>query len=260
MSITERQHKVLYNVIKIYVETAEPVGSKLLQANCFKQFSPATIRNDLSALEEEGYLMHMHTSSGRVPTEKGYMLYIDKLMEVYAMTRKEKSLIDDLSRSLESDMHHIMDRTLITMSSMFNNLSIAQSSFAEDIVLKLKERMCSDQFHNDLKIRGLNKIINEPEFEARERLQNILEVVDDSDKLTEVFNNDGSGQVKVKIGSNIGVKELQDCAVVTKSVTYQDKPVISLGMIGPMRMRYSKAISVLDNISQIIDHTLDELL
>jgi len=260
MSITERQQKVLYNVIKIYVETAEPVGSRVLQHNCFKEISPATIRNDLSALEEQGYLMHTHTSSGRVPTEQGYILYIDKLMEVYAMTKKEKVLIDHLSRSLETDMHNIMDKTLGVMSTMFNNLSICQSNFAEDIVLKLKERMQSDQFHNDFKIRGLNKIINEPEFETTERLKNILSVVDDNSKLTEVFKESGEKKVNIRIGSEIGVKELQDCAVVTKSVTYQDKPVISLGLIGPMRMRYSKAISVLDEISQIIDHTLDEVL
>jgi len=260
MSITERQQKVLYNVIKTYIETAEPVGSKILHANFFKDLSSATIRNDLAALEENGYLMHMHTSSGRVPTEKGYMHYIDKLMKVYAMTKKEKSIIDHLSRSLETDMHNVMDRTLGVMTSMFNTLSICQSNFDGDLMLQLKDKMQNDHFHNGVKVRGLNKIINEPEFGKTEQLRSILEVVDNDQKLTEVFTNNTSDSVNVRIGRDVGVKELEKCAVITKSITYQDQPVMSLGLIAPMRMRYSKAISVIDEISQIIDRTLEEVL
>src|SRR5205809_2936762 len=80
--LTKRERQVLEAVIRTYVETAEPAGSRTLSQRSGLGVSPATIRNTMSDLEEKGYLFHPHTSAGRVPTDIAYRLYVDLLMRV----------------------------------------------------------------------------------------------------------------------------------------------------------------------------------
>lgn len=78
--LSEREHEVLEAVIRTYVETAEPAGSRMVARRFGLGISPATVRNTMSDLEEKGYLFHPHTSAGRVPTDLAYRLYVDVLM------------------------------------------------------------------------------------------------------------------------------------------------------------------------------------
>ena len=78
--LTPRERRVLEAVIKTYVQTAEPAGSRVLSRRSGLGVSPATIRNTMSDLEEKGFLMHPHTSAGRVPTDKAYRSYVDSLL------------------------------------------------------------------------------------------------------------------------------------------------------------------------------------
>ena len=79
--LSERERQVLEAVIQMYVETAEPAGSRALSRRSGLGVSPATIRNTMSDLEEKGFLFHPHTSAGRVPTDKAYRLYVDVIMQ-----------------------------------------------------------------------------------------------------------------------------------------------------------------------------------
>ena len=79
-TIKKRRDRILKIVVNSYIDTASPVGSKAIYRKYHLGISPATIRNIMSDLEEEGYLMHPHTSAGRVPTDKGYRVYVDTLM------------------------------------------------------------------------------------------------------------------------------------------------------------------------------------
>lgn len=78
--LNEREHTVLEAVIRTYVETAEPAGSRTLARRFRLGISPATVRNTMSDLEEKGYLFHPHTSAGRVPTDRAYRLFVDRLL------------------------------------------------------------------------------------------------------------------------------------------------------------------------------------
>ena len=82
MHLNDRKIRVLQAIIQDYIDTAEPVGSRTLSRKYSLGVSPATIRNEMSDLEELGYLTQPHTSSGRVPSDKGYRLYVDNLMEI----------------------------------------------------------------------------------------------------------------------------------------------------------------------------------
>ncbi len=92
MEISERQRKILGLVVREYVSTAQPIGSEAL-ARLNLGVSSATIRNELSALEDKGLLMHPHTSAGRVPTEKGYRYFVESLMDEFEISSVEQQMI-----------------------------------------------------------------------------------------------------------------------------------------------------------------------
>ena len=81
MELDERKKKILYAIIKTYLETGEPVGSRTISKYADLNLSSATIRNEMSDLEEMGYIIQPHTSAGRVPSDKGYRLYVDRLIQ-----------------------------------------------------------------------------------------------------------------------------------------------------------------------------------
>ena len=107
MELDERKLKILQAIIRTYLETGEPVGSRTISKYSDLNLSSATIRNEMSDLEEMGYILQPHTSAGRIPSDKGYRLYVDtmlddKAQEVHDMKAEltEKAgKIDDLLRS-----------------------------------------------------------------------------------------------------------------------------------------------------------------
>lgn len=91
----ERAFKILEAIIDEYIRTGEPIGSKALQGKLDFSVSSATIRNEMASLEAQGYLDHPHTSAGRVPTVKGYRLYIERMSPEYVIPAEEKQRIDE---------------------------------------------------------------------------------------------------------------------------------------------------------------------
>lgn len=81
MELDERKKKILHAIIQNYMETGEPVGSRTISKYSDLKLSSATIRNEMSDLEEMGYIIQPHTSAGRIPSDKGYRLYVDYLMQ-----------------------------------------------------------------------------------------------------------------------------------------------------------------------------------
>ncbi len=93
MGLSARKMKILGAVVTDYVKTAQPVGSRTVSRRYKMGFSPATIRNEMSDLEEMGYLLQPHTSAGRIPSQKGYRYYVDELMQEEELNEEEKALI-----------------------------------------------------------------------------------------------------------------------------------------------------------------------
>ena len=96
MELTERKLKILQAVIRNYLETGEPVGSRTISKYTDLNLSSATIRNEMADLEEMGYIVQPHTSAGRIPTDKGYRLYVDDLMKekVQELDNREKKVTE----------------------------------------------------------------------------------------------------------------------------------------------------------------------
>src|SRR3989344_9609825 len=107
--ISERQQKLLERIIRDYVHTAEPVSSKELENSGFLGVSSATIRGEMNELERAGYLEQPHTSAGRIPTDKAYRYYVDKVVkkEPADIGNKEKNIIDATIHDAPRDAREI---------------------------------------------------------------------------------------------------------------------------------------------------------
>lgn len=117
----ERKSKILYSIIQDFIYTGEPVGSRTLSKKYNLGISSATIRNEMSDLEELGFLEQVHISSGRRPSNKGYRLYVDKLMKPKQISNEEKKYIESNLLNLDLfDLENILKSKLSLISKLTN--------------------------------------------------------------------------------------------------------------------------------------------
>lgn len=124
MVLAERKKEILKETISEYIRTAEPVGSKVLTQKPSLNVSSATIRNELSELEKDGYLTHLHTSSGRVPTDKGYRTYVDSLMTVSPMTPIQIEQMESALSLASQNVHEVLSTLTQVMASSMDYTAI----------------------------------------------------------------------------------------------------------------------------------------
>ncbi|MFR4161664.1 MAG: heat-inducible transcriptional repressor HrcA [Paraclostridium sordellii] len=123
--LNERKLNILKAIVKDYIDTAEAVGSRTLSKKYELGISAATIRNEMADLEEMGYLIQPHTSSGRIPSEKGYKLYVDSLMKEYELNTVEKHLIEESINKNMNYMNDLIHETSKLISKLTNYTTIA---------------------------------------------------------------------------------------------------------------------------------------
>ncbi len=123
--LEDRKLDVLRAIVEDYVSTQEPVGSKALVERHNLGVSPATIRNDMAALEDEGYIAQPHTSAGRIPTDKGYRLFVDRLSSVKPLSTAERRAIQSfLDGAL--DLDDIVARTVRLLAQITRQVAVVQ--------------------------------------------------------------------------------------------------------------------------------------
>jgi heat-inducible transcriptional repressor len=125
MSLDERKLEVLRAIVQDYVATQEPVGSKALVERHNLGVSPATVRNDMAILEEEGYIRQPHTSAGRVPTDRGYRLFVDKLSRVKPLSPAERRAIERFLVGAV-DLDDVVHRTVRLLAQLTRQVAVVQ--------------------------------------------------------------------------------------------------------------------------------------
>jgi heat-inducible transcriptional repressor len=123
--IPERSLEVLRAIVHDYIETNQPVGSKTLVERHSFGVSPATIRNDMALLEDEKLIVAPHTSSGRVPTDKGYRLFVDRLGEVKPLSIPERSAIETFMQG-SADLDEVLGRTVRLLAQLTDQVAMVQ--------------------------------------------------------------------------------------------------------------------------------------
>ena len=214
MDLSERKKKILSAVIETNVRSknAEAVSSKQLQEEYLPKLSSATIRNELNALEEMGYLTHLHTSSGRVPTKEGYEKYINELMHEKKLSPKERENIkSNFSNKLVS-IRDIIERSAQTISKATNYTSVVYSGPSKNAIIK-DIKLYPVSKNTGLVVVVTNKsVINELTNLGTSNEDDIKAA---GDILKELFENKPLSIIKDKnIRNKIVTKELQKYKIV----------------------------------------------
>ena len=328
--LTERQEQVLALVVREYVENAQPVGSETLR-RLGLIVSSATIRNELAVLEELGYLMHPHTSAGRVPTEKGYRYFVETLMEDFELPVVDQRMIrhqfhqvtldiDQWMRLAAAVLAHashsaaivtvpqsphcrfkhmqlvsISDQVallvlvlqegsikqqMIAMSEpvaqeemtrtsnrlnasyaglnaeQIRGMSLSLSQFEASIVRIILDmmRQLDSRTAQDVYRDGIMDILRQPEFAASERMQALLEMMEQRSVLEQMFSNLAPERgVQVVIGGESQIDSMSDYSMVLSRYGLPGEASGVLGVLGPIRMHYPRTIGVVRYVSSLLD-------
>jgi heat-inducible transcriptional repressor len=125
VALDERKLEVLRAIVEDYVATEEPVGSRALVERHHLNVSPATVRNDMAVLEEEGYIRQPHTSAGRVPTDRGYRLFVDRLSRIKPLSAAERRAIERFMIGVV-DLDDVVHRTVRLLAQLTRQVAVMQ--------------------------------------------------------------------------------------------------------------------------------------
>ncbi len=154
--LSDRERQILEAVIRFYVESAEPAGSRNLSRRFGLGVSPATIRNTMSDLEEKGFLFRPHTSAGRIPTDKAYRVYVDELMRVRPLDSVERLQLAQEISAGGSAIESILRRAAQSLGVLTQELGVALGPRIDQAMLEKLElvRLTSEKLILVLSLRG----------------------------------------------------------------------------------------------------------
>ncbi len=230
-----RKDRILAIVVGHYIQNVSPVGSQFITDQFKLDVSSATVRNILAELEEEGYLTHPHTSAGRVPTVSGYRYYVDHLMHEIQLLEGEKRKIESECRRYHNQLELLMEKTSQTLSDLTHYTTIITIG-GKKVILK-----------------GASYMVGHPEQTNLERIQAILRILEDKERVLALLNHDLHKRIKIFIGQEIALKEMHECAMAVSSF---EKNGVSgrIAVLGPSRMQYDRVVSALEYISELLNH------
>lgn len=340
-NLTPRQKSILMAVIQDYIMTGEPVGSRTIAKKYPLGLSPATIRNEMSELEELGLLEQPHLSAGRIPSERGYRNFVDSLMDNKTLEDSEIEMIRNINTKI-INLENILEQSSKILSAILDSVSFIQ--FPEvnkeyikhfqvlpvnhnafliiivsntgkvcDYMIKTDFPVSEEYFervsnylnknlkdtplsevdkelrklinNNDtddlfaniynsisdimssnnaskIKITGASNLLKSPEFNERDKAQNLINLFENDDissKLSEIFGNIESSEPIVLIGHEIKITELKDCSLVLGTYNLNGNLYGNIGLLGPLRMDYAKSVAVVKEMSSYLNNLLSKL-
>ncbi|MBN2573183.1 MAG: heat-inducible transcription repressor HrcA [Deltaproteobacteria bacterium] len=337
-----RARKVLHAVVSEYLATGEAVGSHTVARRYALEVSPATVRATMGDLEEAGLLRHPHTSSGRIPTDRGLRLYVDTLLRVRSLTASEKETIRG-RLGFATELQEIMQRVARLLRELSHLAVVVQAprpksdevSHIEFVRLREDQLLAiiastSGQIQNkvvhvdfslspgdldrinnylnglfagltldDMRRRVMGEIANEKARSARdpvlakalglaaaampaaeragailfdgqsnllaetadlERARSVLRTLEEKDQIVKLLDRTlAAPGICVFIGTETRLADLDDMSVVAASYGSDDRPLGSIGVIGPSRMNYSRVIPLVDFTADAITEILPRI-
>ncbi|MFV0484781.1 MAG: transcriptional regulator [Candidatus Saccharimonadales bacterium] len=240
--MTDRQKEILYAIIEEYAEMAAPVGSITL-AKLF-DVSSATIRAEMSRLEDMGYITQPHTSAGRVPTDAGYRLYVNSLQDEIDM------------EVAEVDGKVYQDRPMRALEVRISSQTRADRAIrsAVDSLVDLTGNLGLATIGDQLYIAGLGNLFAQPEFFEREQVQAVAKLLDNIEPwLREVSPNQA---INVYIGTENPIGKTSNVSLIISRFRspYSDKSYI--GVLGPTRQSYQRVMSLVRRAGFMLEEIL----
>lgn len=236
MFVLERKQKLLNLVVENYIDTSEPVGSKFLLSSGEINCGEATIRNELRALEDEGYLTHPHTSAGRIPTVKGYRYYVDNLAEEKVKLAKKDN--DILGLSVKSNKDY----------------QISRKNLAKALVELSNQAVILAFSSNSVYYTGLANLFSQPEFSELRLVADISQVFDHCEQCLQDFFTQLEPTAFAMPAILIGREHPFGGMLSVVASRFSNKNVEDglLALLGPMRMNYGKNLALMNRASALI--------
>jgi len=249
---TGRQVKLIDFIIREHVKTAKPVGSSLISKKAGFKLSPATIRNEMGELEKAGYLTQLHTSGGRVPTDKAYRYYVNSLLENENSLKLGAEYKNKIKRAFDDmppDPQEINKIVAKVLSNLSESLVITGISQDKDFFKK-----------------GLVGLFGLPEFKEFNEAFNLASFFEEFEGLfqfieREFFNTLGvpSGvPVQIMIGKESPFKQIQHETVMCAKYGLPGNCVGSLTLVGSTRMDYEKNIALIKFVTEELNKIINK--
>lgn len=232
--MTTRQQQILSAIVEQFAEVASPVGSSLM-AKAFG-VSSATIRAEMAWLEREGYIMQPHTSSGRVPTDKGYRFYVN-----------------NLTASNDSLPEHRGERAL---STRVQDAGLPERKIrnAVDTLVELTHNLGMATIGNQLYMSGLSNLFGQPEFMQASQVRQVAELLDNLEPwLREAAPNE---PLSVYIGRENPIGRSAGCSLIISRFRSPFSDRTYIGTLGPTRQSYRDVMKLVAHAGRELEEEL----
>ena len=248
MDITKRQKEILFAIIEQYAEVAVPVGSVTL-AKLF-DVSSATIRSEMSRLEEMGLIAQPHTSAGRIPTDAGYRLYVNSLTE---QPEKYEEAELNPARLLDDGF---LGRGTRALEIRVNSQQRADHAIrgAVDSLVELTGNLGLATIGDQLYLSGISRLFTQPEFADVSRVQGVANLLDN---LEPWLREAAPGEpLNIFIGAENPIGKNSEVSLIISKFRspYSDRSYI--GVLGPTRQNYSRVMSLVSRAGNMLEEIL----
>lgn len=236
--MTDRQRAILATIIEQYAEIAAPVGSVTL-AKLFN-VSSATIRSEMARLEDMGFIESPHTSSGRIPTDKGYRVYVNGITE--ATMSELPTSINRSARAIDAHIQSQAHQADQAIRSAVNSL------------VELTDNLGFATIGTELYMNGISKLFSQPEFIEGEHVRAVASLIDNIEPwLREAAPNE---PLNVFIGSENPIGKSSGATLIISRFRslYSDRSYI--GVIGPTRQNYVRTMQLVKRTGAILEKVL----
>jgi len=340
--LPKRDREILVALLRQFISSGIPVGSKALAAQLPEALSSATIRTVLAALEEGGFLSQPHKSGGRIPTEMGYRFYVDRVVAGARLEPNTEKYIEETLRCDADRLERLMIKASRTLSEVSRNVGlvlapaleekllehikfvnlpdrrvlvviVSKPDLVENRVVRLSDEFTQEEldqaanflngeFHGwslgtirlevfkrleadkilydrllknvatlfmwgalseteagPLFVDGTAKILERPEYEDVQKIKQLLKTLEEKAKLVRILGaclQTPEAGVRILIGRENSEKQMQHCALIVAPLHYRNRAVGALGVVGPTRMEYDRAISTVDYVAHLCSRLL----
>lgn len=239
--ISDRQQSLLQAIIRDYTATAKPVSSGQLADRAGSDVSPATVRNDMAALEEAGYLQQPYTSAGRIPTEKAWRWYVQQLEQPSHVARRDQAKLQSAAEAPRQSDQELLRQVAKSLAEVAD----------ETIIVAFGK---SDTYYT-----GLSHLFQHPEFENVDVLQDLSRVIDHLDSVMARLSSRVHDDVQVLVGRENPISS-QCAAILIRYTLPRRHPVNEstghrtgiIGILGPLRQDYPEHMALLRYTQELL--------
>lgn len=232
--LTQRQIEILKQIVKEYIDTANPVGSETLEKKYDLGVSPATIRNEMAEMVKKGYLAKPHTSAGRIPTSKAMKLYVNELMKERDLSVAEEVEAKEKVWDIREKEGEFMRTATKRLAEKTGTLAVAKNDDGSFF--------CA----------GYSNILDMPEFYDIDVTKNLLNLLDNQAYFDTVFGRINE-KFAVILGDDLELELFKPYSFVFSKFHTRSNHDGAIGVIGPSRLRYENIVPLVRYYGSLIE-------